>query len=91
MIFFIAMLTFFLEGKIIGMKPIKQAFFLCKAFLVFLNEDSLCASYLILNADFFFFFCLLGLPEMDANTHAFHFSLYESKITILIHYLKGQS
>lgn len=32
---------FFLEGKIIGMKPIKQAFFLCKAFLVFLNEDSL--------------------------------------------------
>ena len=68
MIFFIAMLTFFLEGKIIGMKPIKQAFFLCKAFLVFLNEDSLCASYLILNADFFFFFCLLGLPEMDANT-----------------------
>ena len=56
MIFFIAMLTFFLEGKIIGMKPIKQAFFLCKAFLVFLNEDSLCASYLILNVDFFFFF-----------------------------------
>lgn len=41
MIFFIAMLTFFLEGKIIGMKPIKQPFFLGKAFLVFLNEDSL--------------------------------------------------
>lgn len=36
-----ANIFFFLEEKIIGMKPIKAPFFLCKAFSVFLNEDAL--------------------------------------------------
>lgn len=91
MVFFIAVITFFLEGKIIGMKPIKQPFFLCQAFSVFLNEDSLCPCRSILQTDFFFVSQVL--LRLGVNTGAvqgfFFFFLCKSKMTLLIHYATG--